>query len=194
MVAKVSKKRAEKTVMPQIQNVAELRGVSRKGLLIHFTAEQWKAATKGMGRLKPGPRSKAALEAAPVPGRPGDFVIGPKCPPGCTPVMRYQRAAKRRPPRPGKTGSPVGYTPHPDDFIIPECICDPDEPDLPGGGQGGLNRSGCRLVIRFQRQRPPRAFPTPVITCDRTTCTRNCRLASRRLPDGRIEIFCDCRA
>jgi len=170
----------------QIRNVMELRGTTRKGLLIHFTAEQWKAATKGMTDLEPSKKAVAALEAVPAPGRPGDWIIGTRCPPDCTAVMRYRRATKQ----PRNPRSPVGYTPQPDDFIIPECICE-GKPDLPGGAPPGLIRVGCRMVIRFEGQGG--GIPRPVITCEPETCRGTCELIARRQPNGRIQLLCDCR-
>ena len=178
------------TALPslQIRNVMELRGTTRKGLLIHFTAEQWKAATKGMTVLKPSKKIVGALEAVPAPGRPGDWIIGPRCPPDCTPVMRYRRAASR-PRKPGGPRSPVGYTPQPDDFIIPECICD-GKPEEPGEIPPRPIRVGCRLVIRFERQSD--IVPRPVITCEAVTCEGRCELVSTNGQDGRIQLLCDC--
>ncbi len=194
MMRKVRKVRGQAPVTPRIRNVMELRGRTQRSTLLHCTAKQWQAATKGMTAIKAAPKTAAALEAVPLPGRPGERIIGPRCPPGCEPVMRYRRAGTARKGR----FSSVGYTPHPDDIIIPECICPPDEPDLPGGGQPGTQRSGCRFVLRFRAWprragTPPRVPAMPIFTCETTTCQGECRLESRRRPDGVIEIYCACR-
>ena len=168
---------AETPSLPTIINIADFRAASTGPTLLHFTAEQWKAALKNGKRVKSLPRSKVTFEAVPMPSRDGDMLVSPRgCPKGYSSVLRFIPA-----------GSPNGLTPEPDtyDTIQPQCISENGDDGRPSV----YPFTGCQMVVNLPRQpfRPP-------ISCASTTCRRRCVLQFVRGPGNFFQAGCVCRS
>jgi hypothetical protein len=152
---------------PNIRNISEIRGPIRKTTLIHFTAEQWKRAIRGIPVGRRLPKEGVTFEAYPIPD--GGVIGEPNCI-----AQPCQICVSRQ---------PIG----PRGEISFECLCRPDPKCPPtNGGGGGPATQPCRLVLR-------RVGGFPQFVCDGScTGTRQCRLTIVR-ERVRIVITCACR-
>jgi hypothetical protein len=65
------------SAVPQVKNIGDVKESGT--YLLHFTAEQWKAATRGAVLVSVRPRAGAWLEFSAVPGEPGAVMAAPMC-------------------------------------------------------------------------------------------------------------------
>ena len=102
--------------IPMVKNVAELakmKAAPRKPMLIHFTADQWKQASKGIRQGKGIPKKGFRFVGIPDPD--GGFLFQPECVPSPNEECILQPI-----PRPG--------SPRALEFV---CLCRPKDPLIP---------------------------------------------------------------
>lgn len=167
---------------PALIPAQQLHGTIKGAAIVYLTDAQWQLATSGMTEITTLPRERVQMEAAPMPG--GGFNLRPvRCPPGCTPIMRYERRQVR--------GGDVGSTPLPDEVWIPQCDCPPTEPQvaLPVFAQPP---PACRIILRRVTEGKI-GHGTLIIQCEPVNCGGTCHLVWRRLPTGVMQMGCECR-
>lgn len=150
---------------PRLVNVAAVKSTPREGTLIHFTAEQWKAATKGIPIGKAVPKMGARLNFYPTPDG-GGLVQGDCIAMPC----EICRARMRFDPQTGE--------------LFYECLCRPD-PHCPEDPPPPPASNLCRFAIRVGGQ--------PRIGCVSNGCGQRCRLTAVSQQGGRWVITCACR-
>lgn len=176
---------SKSTPVPQVRNIADLKSTPRNVTLIHFSAEQWKGAIKGVKEARSIRKGRSFIEYIPLPD--GGGIIHADCgSPSPTdrcsvrPVVDLPRPV---PPQPGP-----GPRPGPELSRLPEqvpvrfeCTCRPAS----GGGSKApvVLKPPCELII----ERAPRLR----ITCRSNSCSGRCVLTIVR--DGlRFRISCEC--
>lgn len=100
---------SKSTSVPQVRNIGDLKSTPRSLTLIHFTAEQWKGAIKGVKEARSIKKGRSFIEYTPLPD--GGGIIHADCgSPSPTdrcsvrPVVDLPRPVPPRP-GPGPTGS-----------------------------------------------------------------------------------------
>lgn len=166
--------------------------------LIHYTPEQWKHSVEKLGEVKRLPDEAVRMMALELPG--GFGVVGNTfvgCPPGCQPiggrgiVCPDLGILDRLP-----DDRDVGYTPHPDCWFEPQCICEPDGEDIfDRNGSDDCVDTNCRfgfqpVVVRVGEER--------VVTVTRFGCRKiggdckRCRVVIERSGLGIYRLGCEC--
>src|SRR5262245_41812148 len=126
----MAKKRASRSPRsskaPRLVNIASVKSVPSKGTLLHFTAEQWKQATKGIPSGKAVPKYGIRLAYYPLPDDDGIGQV--ECVQGPCEICAV---------RPRLT---------PNGELVFECRCRPDPrcPPEPGAPPAG---TACELVV-----------------------------------------------
>lgn len=148
---------------PRMVNVESIKSTPPAGTLIHFSKEQWEAATRDIPKGKAIPKYGVRLYYYPLPdsggAAQGDCIQGP---------CEICRLRQRFDPATGQ--------------LIFECQCrrDPNCVEDPPSTLPGSNQ--CRIAIQLNPVR---------IVCVSNGCTRRCRIAIVR--DGqRFVITCVC--
>ena len=138
--------------VPMIKNIAE---VNQSGsYLLHFTAEQWKAATRDAVLVGVRPRAGAWLEFSAVPGQPGAVMAVPMCRSNpLAPMCDYE--------------AHLNVTPGTAPAIELGCQCMQDGKKVAGADAARIDP----CVLRWQES----GSGSPV-SCVKQRCTGECRL------------------
>lgn len=168
------------STVPQLLNVAELRATPRKLTLVHFTQEQWKAATKGAKEGRSLRKGQPYIEFTPTPD--GGGIVHVDCGSPSPDEECMARPVIDRPvPPPGPRPGPGPEFGLPERFPVRwECRCrparDPGQPTV-------AVRPACELVVdRWPRFR---------FRCANNSCNRNCSLRIVQT-GGRFQLACVC--
>jgi hypothetical protein len=166
---------------PRLVNIVDLKSTPRKPTLIHFTAEQWKQATRGAKQSSSVKKGHPYVEYTPLPDDTG--IVHADCgSPSPDEICSVRPVIDRPVPPPGPEPGPG---PGPDPFLREqypvrwECMCRPRRNNTPPV----VVRPACELVV----ERAPRLR----IRCNRISCTRQCNLRLAQV-NGRWRIFCEC--
>lgn len=177
------------STVPRLLNVADLKATPRTPTLVHFSDEQWRAATRGAKAARSLRKGQPYVEYTPLPDGGGIVHVdcgSPSPDEECMarPVIDMPVPPPRGPrPRPGP-----GPDPGPEIGLIPErapvrweCRCRPKNgPGLPTPAP----RPACELVVdRWPRFR---------IRCANNSCGRGCALRIVRTTNGRFQLACVC--
>ena len=149
--------------IPAVKNVAELakmKATPRRPLLIHFTAEQWRQASKGIRRGKARPKKGFRFVGIPDPD--GGVVLRPECVPSGPDEECILRPVPRLgPPR-----------------IAFECYCRPTGSLIPGAEPA---KPFCTMEVGF--------YPRLRFFCRKVLCVGNCRLQIVQSSAGMFPTF-----
>jgi len=152
------------TSVTRLRNIADVKGPLRRGTLLHFSAEQWQQAIKGLPAGRAVPKYGVGLEGYPIPG--GDVIAQPICIQNPCEICRARV---------------TGFGP--DGAMAFECVCRPD-PDCPRQPPPPPPSPLCALAVRSVRG-------TLQLVCESRGCQRRCQMAVVR-QNGRYLIVCRC--
>ena len=132
--------------VPRLRNVADVKGPLRCGTLMHFSAEQWQQAIKGIPSGRAVPKYGIGLECYPIPG--GAVIAEPICIQNPCEICRARI---------------TGFGPQ--GAMAFECVCRPD-PDCP---RQPPPSPLCAIAVR-------RVRGTLQLVCESRGCQRTCQM------------------
>lgn len=183
-----------KIEVPRLINIADFKSTPRKAILMHFTDDQWKQASKGATEVRALKKGSSYVEYTPLPDGGGVVNVSCQSSPEETciarPVLERPEPLPGPGPRPGPGPGPgPGPAPLPtsrgsisraEGFPVRwECQCRPTR----GPGVLVPVLPPCELVF----ERTPRLR----VRCVRRTCSGIC-VMRRTIVNGSIRLSCEC--